>query len=79
MNLIVHLKNSDEFNCGSCCYDIINILCGDEVLLCPHCVVFSWTLHIVPVFLYENRVSKMGFVSPKLRGRKVAPSRGPFK
>jgi len=32
-----------------------------------------------PKFLYENSVSKMGFVSPKPTVRKVAPPRVPLK
>ena len=44
-----------------------------------HFVVFNWTLPNIPVFSHENSVSKMGFVSPKPRGRKVDPPRVPVK
>jgi hypothetical protein len=49
--------------CGSCSYNIINILRGDEVSLCPHFVVFNWTMPIIPVFLYMGTVyySALGF------------------
>jgi len=75
---VLHLKNPDKFNCGSCSYNIIHILRGDEELLCPHFVVFNWMLPIIPIFVWKQ-CFKNGFVSPKPTGRKVAFPRVPLK